>query len=209
MFGRNYLSAFGAGTCGDINHIDVSKGGLLRGAKISEGLGTSIAATVLADLPQVKPIEDLNLGVRNRTILMPLQSVTPRQVAEAKVFIDRLNQPKMDLLLKVWTVKVLDLARMGTNWPVEIQVFRLGSDTAIVCLPAEIFVEFGLAIKQASPFKETMVISICNDRPSYVPTLKAFAEGSYEVSNSRLAPGSGEAMVEAAIKMLNDLKRDQ
>ena len=66
--------------------------------------------------------------------------------------------------------------------------------------------EFGLAIKQASPFKQTMVISICNDRPNYIPTIKAFKEGSYEVINSRLKAGAGEAMVEAALKMLRDLK---
>jgi neutral ceramidase len=87
-----------------------------------------------------------------------------------------------------------------------VQVVRLDSDTAIVCLPAEIFVEFGLAIKKASPFKKTFVISICNDRPCYMPTEKAFKEGSYEVTNSRLASGSGEALVETAVKLLNEMK---
>ena len=89
----------------------------------------------------------------------------------------------------------------------EVQVFRLDYDTAIVCLPAEIFVEFGLAIKKASPFKTTFVMSICNDRPSYVPTLTAFGQGSYEVINSRLAAGSGEAMQDTAIKLLKELKK--
>ena len=70
----------------------------------------------------------------------------------------------------------------------------------------EIFVELGLAIKQASPVKKTIVMSICNDRPSYVPTRKAFTEGSYEVTNSRVKPGAGEALVVAAIKLLKELK---
>jgi len=83
---------------------------------------------------------------------------------------------------------------------------RLDSDTAIVCLPAEIFVEFGLAIKQASPFHQTIVISICNDRPNYIPTRRAFSEGSYEVTNSRLMPGCGEAMGETAVRLLSELK---
>ena len=39
--------------------------------------------------------------------------------------------------------------------------------------------------------------------------LKAFSEGSYEVLNSRIAPGGGEKMEEAAIKMLDDLKREE
>jgi NurA-like 5'-3' nuclease len=88
----------------------------------------------------------------------------------------------------------------------EVQVFRLDRDTAIVCLPCEIFVELGLAIKQASPFKRTLVVEICNDRPSYVPTRKAFAEGSYEVTNARVKPGAGEMLVDAAVELLKQLK---
>src|SRR5204863_6732641 len=103
-------------------------------------------------------------------------------------------------------VKTLDLARRGPTCPMEVQVFRLDSDSAIVCLPCEIFVELGLAIKQASPFKRTIVISICNDRPSYVPTKKAFSEGSYEVTNARVKSGGGEMLVDAAIKLLREAK---
>ena len=85
-------------------------------------------------------------------------------------------------------------------------LFRSDADTAIVCLPCEIFVELGLAIKKASPFKHTVVIEICNDRPSYVPTQKAFAEGSYEVTNARVKPGAGEMLVDAAVRLLGSLK---
>ena len=66
--------------------------------------------------------------------------------------------------------------------------------------------EFGLTIKAASPFKRTLVIALANDRPCYVPTLKAFKEGSYEVTNSRLKAGSGEKLVETAVAMLKELK---
>lgn len=207
-FGPDYISAFGAGTSGDLNHIDVSKGGLLRGAEIARGLGESVAATVLENVPHLQAMNRPALAVRSRTLMVPLQTTTPRDVAEAKVIFARMRDLKMDYLIKVRAVKAVDLSQMGTNYPVEVQVFRLDEDNAIVCLPAEIFVELGLAIKQASPFKNTTVIEICNDRPSYMPTLKAFAEGSYETINSRLKPGDGEMMVEAAIKMLNQLKRD-
>ena len=58
----------------------------------------------------------------------------------------------------------------------------------------------------ASPFKRTFVISICNDRPSYVPTKKAFGEGSYEITNARVKPGVGEMLVDAAVEQLKELK---
>jgi hypothetical protein len=75
-----------------------------------------------------------------------------------------------------------------------------------VTLPAEVFVELGLAIKAASPFKTTLVIELTNDSLGYIPTKKAFAEGSYETVNSRVQPGAGEAMVETAIRLLKELE---
>jgi neutral ceramidase len=52
-----------------------------------------------------------------------------------------------------------------------------------------------------------MVMSICNDRPSYVPTKKAFSEGSYEVTNARVKAGAGGVLAETAIALLKELKR--
>jgi len=207
-FGSNYISAFAAGTCGDINHIDVSRKERFRGFDVAQKLGGRIGATFLAEVPNLKRIDHPALAVRTSTLTLSFQTVKLREIAEARVILDRLRDTNINFYAKVAAVKVVDLAQRGANYPAEIQAFRLDSDNAIVCVPAEIFVEFGLAIKAASPFKQTMVVTICNDRPGYVPTLKGFQEGSYEVINSRLKPGSGETMVEAAIKLLNQLKRD-
>ena len=86
-----------------------------------------------------------------------------------------------------------------------VQVFRLSRGLAVVGLPGEVFVDLGLAIKRASPFPTTLVIELCQDAPGYIPTEKAFAEGSYETVNSRIAPGGGEMMVEAAVRLLKTL----
>jgi hypothetical protein len=208
VFGSNYISAFGAGACGNLNHIDISKKGPVKGFDVAEELGGEIGVTVLTDISHLQPVAQPALASRSKTLLLPLQPVTARQVMAARVIFDRLNDDRMNFYAKVHAVKTIDLAQRGTNWPIEIQAIRLGGETAIVCLPAEMFTEFGLAIKKASPFKQTFIITICNDRPGYVPTLKAFDEGTYEVMNSRLRPGSGEIMVETAVKMLNDLKRN-
>jgi neutral ceramidase len=205
-FGPAYISAFGAGTCGDLNQVNVNTKEPFKGFAVAEHLGTSIAQTVLHARSDLSTIEKPALAGRSVTLTLPLQQVSPQDLAEAKQNVNRLGDPNLDFFAKVRAVKALDLTNRGATYPAEIQVFRLDADTAIVCLPAEIFVEFGLAIKKASPFKRTLVISICNDRPCYVPTLKAFKEGSYEVVNSRLAPGGGEKMVETAIQLLQELK---
>lgn len=207
QFGPYYISAFGAGTCGDLNHIDVNHKPMFSGLANSEHLGNMIGQTIVNDLPNLKPIAHPSLAEKSTTLMLPLQTITPEEIAEAREKMPHLEEPQTDFTTRVKMVKILDLAqRNAMTWPMEVQVFRLNADTAIVCLPAEIFVEFGLAIKKASPFKRTFVISICNDRPAYMPTLKAFKEGSYETINSRLKPGSGEKMVETALKLLNELK---
>jgi hypothetical protein len=107
----------------------------------------------------------------------------------------------------VRAVKIVSCASLGgPTIPLEVQVFRLSDDVVLVGLPGEVFVDLGLAIKTASPFATTIVMELCNDSPAYVPTKKAFAEGSYETVNSRIQSGGGEMLVDAAIKLLEELQ---
>jgi hypothetical protein len=95
--------------------------------------------------------------------------------------------------------------RWGNTLPMEVQVFRLSDDVAIVALPGEVFVELGLAIKKASPFATTLVIELANNSPAYIPTREAFFDGDYEVINSRVKPGGGEMLVDTALRLLREL----
>ena len=179
----------------------------VKGLDVAERLGGTLGKTVLANLKKAAPVMKPSLAVRSETIIAPLQEITAAQLNDAKEKIVALSEKGSSFFAKVEAVKTLDLAEKGTTWPMEVQVFRLDRETALVGLPCEIFVELGLAIKAASPFKKTIVLSMCNDRPSYVPTRQAFAEGSYEVSNARVKPGVGEALVETAVALLHEAKR--
>jgi neutral ceramidase len=207
-FGQDYISAFGIGTCGDINHIDVSRKEPTSGLAVAERIGSALGKTVIAAAPRLSVIAKPALAVRSTTLQVPFQQPTPAQVADAHAVMEKFYDTNTTFLALVAAVRTLDLEGLGPTRPMEVQVFRLDAETAIVCLPCEIFVELGLAIKKASPFKHTVVIEICNDRPSYVPTLRAFAEGSYEVTNARVKPGAGEMLVDAAVRLLGSLKSE-
>jgi neutral ceramidase len=69
---------------------------------------------------------------------------------------------------------------------------------AIVGIPGELFVELGLAIKGIPNFARILVAGYCNDLVGYIPTRAAYSEGGYEVDTARIAPGSGETIVETA-----------
>ena len=72
-------------------------------------------------------------------------------------------------------------------------------------MPGEVFVELGLAIKKRSPFPHTFVIELGNECIGYIPDRRSYAEGNYEPESARCAAGSGERLVEAAVRLLGEL----
>jgi neutral ceramidase len=85
-----------------------------------------------------------------------------------------------------------------------LSVIGIG-DTAIVGLPGEAFVEFGLALKANPYFARTFVVCYCNDLIGYIPTREAYPLGGYEVATARVAPGAGDAIMAAALAALREL----
>ena len=85
-----------------------------------------------------------------------------------------------------------------------VTVGRLG-DVALIGFGAEVFNEIGRAIKTASPFPHTLVITHCNGSAGYLPTRPSYEEGGYEVQSSRFAPGAAEQVIEESGRMLREL----
>lgn len=84
------------------------------------------------------------------------------------------------------------------------------SGIAVVLLPFEVFVEYGLEIKERSPYKYTLVAELTNGSFGYIPTEKAFQrEGGYEtitLRSSRYEKTSGGIIVDKIISMLEKLQ---
>ena len=205
--GDELVSVFGLGTCGDLNHIDVSNGERQKGGEETKRIGTALADGIVAELPRLTELAEPALAVRSRTVEVPVQQFDAEATAAARENLDRLGElPFMDRVRAYKTVALAE--RGGKTIGLETQVFRLSDEVAVVGLPGEVFVDLGLAIKRASPFRQTWVVELAGDAPGYIPTEKAFAEGSYETVNSRIAPGGGERLVEAAVETLVQLKSE-
>ena len=87
-----------------------------------------------------------------------------------------------------------------------MQAITFGGDLAIVGYPGDSFVELGFRIKENSPFARTFVSEQSGSGSiGYVPNEKAYPEGSYEVESARLAPGGGEILADAAVRLLTEL----
>lgn len=86
-----------------------------------------------------------------------------------------------------------------------VNVIRIGD--AVICTnPAELFVEFGLEMREASPARVTLVSELTDGYVGYVPTELALARGGYETwpaPSSKLAPEAGAQIVEKTAALMN------
>ena len=177
-------------------------------------------------LPSAKPV----LRVCTAKVSLPLQEITAEDVARSLPLVASAKagkQVEFFALVTAYKTLMLDrlrnrsplapsadvmswglsrtMAGVGDSLPVDVQVIALGPELAIVCLSGEVFVDLGLAIKRASPFRTTLVVELCNCVETiYVPTRVAHAGGSYEVTNSTVKPGAGEILAETAVRLLRE-----
>lgn len=119
------------------------------------------------------------------------------------------KDPKLtETVAKVFRDMRKELAsKQGEERKTWVQAIRIG-DTAVVGVPAEFFTILGEEIKAQSPYRYTYVFELANDYIGYVGDRKAYELGGYQTwtgFHSFVEPGTGEAIVAEAVKLLNRL----
>ncbi len=205
--GPDMLTLFANGTCGNINHLDVQWGGPQTSPQEATRLGTVLAAAVFKAYTRLQPLTNAgSLRVRTEIVKLPLAPFTPEDLEQARFDAKTAKDNTRDGFMKlVRAHRVLDTAaREGKPEEVEVQVITLGREVAWVSWPGEIFVELGLSVKAGSPFAHTYNVELANGAIGYIPNKSAYPEGNYEVVSARVAEGSGERLVTAALRMLDE-----
>ncbi len=189
----------------------------------AERLGESLAKSVINAMSSVKFVDDAKIECRQAFVRIPVRSFPPVKQAEQKLAkaVERLerlrreNAPRAEVRTAEcdWfgaqeTVTLARAAEQGrvqaiadSVMPAEVQLIRVGP-WSFVGWSGEMFVEFGLAVKNRSP--DTYVIAYANgELQGYLVTQEAVDEGGYEASNAMFkSPDSGNALVSAALKLL-------
>lgn len=206
------------GTCGNINP---HKRGDFEAAKT---LGSALADAVLQVLEMAPKHSSLPISMEARQVALPLKfpsvDIFQRYIETAEQAYERHRDPENfeGKRLHEEVVRARGMAeRMGRrqgrlkgltdsggNLLVRIQTAHLGP-AAMVALPGEVFVEFGLEIRQQTAPQPTFVFGYTSEAIGYVPTCSAYSEGGYEVDVSHLAPGAGEKLLQETLASLRDL----
>lgn len=211
--GPDLVTLYTTGCCGDVNHIDVNWAEPQRGFANAARMGTILAAEVLRSWPRLQGVSTRVLRVKSEIVQLPLPELSATDQEQSRAIVARMLDPKPprpQFLEMVQALKVRDVAaREGRPQEVEVQVIALGNDIAWVSLPGEIFTELGLTIKQDSPFPHTIIAELANGSIGYIPSHRAYPQGNYEVVSARCAQGSGERLVDAAVKLLKEMHADK
>lgn len=205
--GADMLTLFTIGCAGNINHVDVSTKRPQKGHGEAARIGTVLAGEVLKTYTRLDPVpDDSPLVAVRETIQLDPAAVTPQELDRAETIAAKVGTKENPKFLDtVFAFKAIDAAdRKGKPYPTDIQVFALGKQVAWVALPGEVFTELGQAIKKASPYPHTIVVELAHGPVTYIPNREAFPQGNYEVVSSRCAIGSGERLVETAVKLLKE-----
>lgn len=203
--GAGMVALFANGCCGNINHTDYLSG---KPRRTTEQLGAALADAATQSWSSLRAVNTFAPRVRTANLTLPRRTVSEEEQAKAKDVAARMFTEKLGTVPMAEAVCVLEtVAKRDVPLEAEVQVIAFSEDFAVVSLPGEIFVELGLAIKAASPFKHTFIAELANGSVGYIPNREAYPQGNYEVVSSRAAAGAGELLVETALRLLREVAK--
>ena len=205
--GPGFFTFFVAGAAGNVNHLDVSREGRQNGFAEAERIGHVLAGAVKTAIAGAQPAAVPAIGVSDRILQFPVPNYSAEEIAWAErtqaSFGSVHPAPFLDL---VKAARMLELhARNGKPLEAEVQVFTLGHEVAIAGFPGEMFAEFGIELREDSPFRVTVLAELSNGALTYIPNRIAYAEGNYEPTSARLPVGAGEQLLQSAQQQLLQL----
>jgi hypothetical protein len=205
--GANMVAVFANGCCGNINHNNyLTTVTRPEGMTETHRLGLALADVATASWPNLKPLTTHAPRVRSTTVTLQRRKFSEAAVAKARDIANRMMTENLGTVPMAEAVCILEtVQKQNVPLEVEVQAIAFSDDIAIVSLPGEIFVELGLTLKAASPFKHTFIAELANGSMGYVPNREAYPQGNYEVVSARGEAGSGEILVETALRLLKEL----
>lgn len=213
IYGEPDLSVLVLNGCfGNINHINVNSREQMERYKAGrrveemERIGRAIAGAAVSAIELSEPLREPVMAFAKEIVEARIREIPREEVERARRV---LESGEDNLRERTYAEEVLLLSLVsGAVEALEVSALRVG-EVAMVFLPGEVFCEFGLEIKEGSPFPLTFVVANSGGYVGYIPTERAFLKGGYEpktARSSRLKPDTGPKLVATALKLLRKLK---
>jgi len=202
--GDDVIVVFLNGDCGDITQVDnLSPYPNIDGPIVGGRVGAEAVKVLLSmHRGSLAPL-DAKVKVWNIKRRPPNPEKVKSCLEEAKKNPDR---------VPTWTKETLMLDALIANEPeveVEVQAVQVGP-AVFVTNEAEMFVEYGLELKEKSQFEFTFPVELANGCVGYIPTEEAMGPhgGGYETrltSYSNLEITAGRQMLDAGLELVGQM----
>jgi len=217
-FGVLFLNA----PSGNVTQVDY-KVGFLDTYQECQRIGYLLGVAALEAMKNSKPATgNGTIKISREEVPIKKMTITEEQFEWAKKVMERVEKEGMpelqpdgipEELYAKWWVEMYDVQNEIDE--LEVMVIQIG-EVAIVGLPGEIFNEFGIYIKENSPYKNTLVVGLANGDYDYFPTETSFEQGpngfkpmitGYETTPGTTSydKGAGEKLAASAVAQLNEL----
>ena len=176
-----------------------------RGTRVSmEDAAGRITADVQRAVEDMQYVSECELAAASTTLELAYRDITPE---ERRGEVRGVQRIRSDELYESFIDTLIEKIKREGMQRAEVQALRLG-EVWLASAPAEYFVELGLDIKRRTHPRRALVVGGANGMLGYVPTKEAYARGGYETTlgpPSRLAPGCGEAIADAAVELIQSI----
>jgi hypothetical protein len=198
------------GTSGNINNIDF-RGGQKRlpNYERMELVANQVAAEVFKALQSVEYRDGVPVRILQRELTLATRRPTEKLMAWAREVLSRPESaPSRHPRERIYAERTQRMATLPAEIEISLQALLIG-DFAIVSVPFEAFVEMGLELKEKSPFKDTIVISLANGAYGYLPTVAHHELGGYEtwLGTNQVEIGAAPKIVDTLLQMLGQLAK--
>jgi len=223
--GEGSLAMFVNGTQGNISvghSSELSAIGVITPGRTFERaaeLGKRLGDATLTALPEIETTAEPRLGALGSPLNLPLKKLPTREQAVALLEAsearlaqlsagnsadEEINRAKSErLYASITHFYTKETGALNGCLPVELQGLRIG-DTVFIAVPAEVFVEIGLQIKQRAA-QRIFIAGIANGYIGYLTTEAAHASGGYEVVSSKCAPEAEGILIEKTLALSRKL----
>lgn len=216
--GKEFIPLFFNGCCGNVTQVDY-RVGFPDTYQECQRIGYILGVSALEAMNKRMEVEGSQVVVSKEMVPLKKISLTQDQQRWAESVMARVAKEGMPPMQAngipdaVYAKEWLRLSKIQSQTDsLEVMVVRIGG-AAFVGLPGEMFAEFGMEIKAASPFKNTFVMGLTNDKKGYFPTKISFTQGpkgftpmitGYETTpgTTFYEIGSGEHLTQSAINQL-------
>jgi neutral ceramidase len=201
-----FVGLLANGPCGDVNNINfgaTSPAPRLPPYEKIKLVANDVAQEVLRVRRTLRHQDWVELKAAQSELDLQTRRPGPELIARAKQVLARpATVSPIHRHEKACAERTLTAAGWPDSLRIVLQTFRIG-ELAVAAIPFETFTETGLAIKAASPFKDTFTIELANGGYGYLPTPEQHELGGYEtwLGTNRVEKDASRK-IEAEIKAL-------